>query len=42
MDWFIFTLGIVVSSIVTVAVLLVGQKEERMLTAPDDSGRAQT
>jgi len=42
MDWFIFVLGIVVTTIVTVAVLLVGQMERRILTAEDNLRRADT
>ena len=42
MDWFIFVLGVVVSSIVTVAILLVGKMEDRMRITGDNLRRADT
>jgi hypothetical protein len=37
MDWFIFTLGVVVTSMVTAAILLVGKMEDRTWAALRDS-----
>jgi len=42
MDWFIFALGIIVTSIVAVAVLLIASMEDSLPDAQKSSPRANT
>jgi len=42
MDWFIFTLGIIVTSIVTSAILLIGKMEDSMSDTQNSSPQANT